>query len=93
MLKRSSNAFGVASVLISLSFWFAFLPKSIPGVRFVSWGIGVHMILWGVAFLFALVPVIRGSRWWTVALLLPFLNLLFVILIAVIGEHIASGPG
>jgi hypothetical protein len=91
--KRVINSFGVASLLLSLSFWFALLPKSVPGVRLIHWGIGTHMALWGVAFLLSLVPILKGSRWWIVAMILPFLNLIFVVFIIGVGEWMASRPG
>ena len=91
--RRVANGFGVASLLLSLSFWFALLPKSAPGVRLIHWGVGTHMALWGVAFLFSLVPVLKGSRRWMVAMILPFLNLLFLVLVIGIGEWMASRPG
>jgi hypothetical protein len=88
-----ANTFGVASLLLSLSFWFALLPKYVPGVRLVHWGIGTHMALWGGAFLLSLVPVLKGSRWWIVAMILPFLNFIFLVLVIGIGEWMASRPG
>ncbi len=91
--RRLANGFGVASLVLSLSFWFALLPSSVPGVRFLSWGLGTHLILWGAAFLLALVPVGKGSRRWIVAMLLPFLNLAFLIFIIGMGEWICSRPG
>jgi hypothetical protein len=90
--KSLANSFGVASVLLSLSFWFAFLPKSVPGVRLVYWGIATHMALWGGAFLLSLVPAVKGSRWWIVAMILPLLNLTFLVLVISGGEWMASRP-
>jgi hypothetical protein len=91
--KRVANAFGVASLLLSLCFWFALLPKSVPGVRLIHWGVGAHMALWGVAFVLSMVPVLKGSRWWMVAMILPFLNFIFLVLVIGIGEWMASRPG
>ena len=47
------------------------------------------MILWAVAFLLAVVAVLKGSRRWAVAMILPFLNLGFLILIIGVGEWMA----
>ena len=91
--RRLANSFGIASLLLSLLFWFAMLPASVPGVRLIKWGVGTHLILWAAALLLALVPVLKGSRRWIVAMLLPFLNLIFVIVIIGLGEWIASRPG
>lgn len=92
--KRMVNSFGVASLLLSLSSWFAFLPKSIPGVRLVrSGGVGTHVVLWGVALLLSLPAVLKGSRWWVVAMILPFLNFVLVVLVIGLGEWMASRPG
>jgi hypothetical protein len=88
-----ANALGGISLLLSLSFWFALLPTSIPGVRFVHWGVGTHMALWLVAFVLSLVPVVKGSRWWLIAMVLPFLNFVFVVVVTGIGEWMASRPG
>ena len=91
--KRLANCLGTASLLLSLSFWFALLPRSVPGVRLIHWGIGVHMTLWGIAFLLALVPVVKGSRGWLVAMVLPLLNLAFLVFVVGVGEWMASRPG
>src|SRR5216117_580643 len=92
--QRLSNAVGVLSILISLSFWFASLPQIVPGVHLLN-GVSIttYLLLWIVAFILALIPVSRGSRWWILALLLPFMNLGFVVLVALIGEWMASRPG
>jgi hypothetical protein len=87
--KRLANSFGLASLLLSLIFWFALLPARVPGVRLIHWGVGTHMILWAVAFLLAVVAVLKGSRRWAVAMILPFLNLGFLILIIGVGEWMA----
>jgi hypothetical protein len=93
LTKRVANCFGVASLVLSLSFWVGFLPQSVPGVRLINWGVGTHIILWGVAFLLALVPVVKVSRRWIVALLVPVLNFIFFITIIGLGERMASRPG
>jgi hypothetical protein len=91
--KRLANSLGAVSVLISLSFWFAFLPQSVPGVRVLQGvSVTVYMALWVIALLLALVPVATGSRWWIVAVILPFINILFVIAVVGIAEWMASRP-
>jgi hypothetical protein len=51
------------------------------------------MALWGGAFLLSLVPVVKGSRWWIVAMILPLFNLIFLVLVIGVGEWMASRPG
>jgi hypothetical protein len=48
------------------------------------------MALWGGASLLSLVPAIKGSRWWIVAMILPLLNLVFLVLVIGGGEWMAS---
>lgn len=91
--RRLCNIFGVASLLLSLLFWFALLPKSVPGVRFIHWGVDVHLILWAVAFVLALVAVAKGSRRWVIAMVVPLINLGFLVFIIGVGEWMASRPG
>lgn len=86
------NMMGIASLFLSLLFWFALLPKTIPGVHAVHWGISTHVKLWGGAFFLSLPALRRGSRWWIVATLLPLFNVIFVILVVNVGEWLASRP-
>jgi len=92
--QRLYNALGIVSVLISMSFWLAYLPGSVPGVRLLNAvSIPTYMILWIIAVVLALLPLASVSRWWIIAVLLPFANALFVIAIALLGEWMASRPG
>jgi hypothetical protein len=88
-----ANGCGVLSIALSLLFWFALLPTSVPGVGFIRLGVGVHLVLWAIAFVLAVIPVSKGSRWWILAMILPFANLAFLVIVIGLGEWISSRPG
>ena len=77
---KRSNAFGLASILISFSFWvFVYAVPWLPFLSKFKIPIGVPATILFAAFLLGLIAVFKGSKWWIVALVLPLYGAVFLL--------------
>ncbi len=81
-VQLSGNAFGYASLVLSLSFWILGpltyvlrFPK--VGVSFAHWAI-IWIVIWVLAFVLAVVAAVRSSKLWAIAAGLPVANFVLV---------------
>jgi hypothetical protein len=78
--RRIANAFGIASILLSLGYWvYMYIPTDWPHEgRFEVSLVGLVTILCS-ALVTALIAGLRGSRWWFLAAAGPICGAMFLL--------------
>jgi hypothetical protein len=87
--KTITTFLGILSIGCSLFFWLTFaLARFTVFNSLLSLPMNAYFALWGVAWLLAIVVLVRdASRWWRIAALLPFINFVIAITIVALNEH------
>ncbi|HKE31650.1 MAG TPA: hypothetical protein VKD65_07995, partial [Candidatus Angelobacter sp.] len=76
------KAYGYASLVCSLSFWILG-PLSAVGalpeieLSFKTWAV-IWLAIWTLGFVLAVIAVLRVSRLWAIAAILPLANVLLI---------------